>query len=104
MDSSPKATVCLLFLGVPCKRKIPESAKKWTEVQKRTWLHEEIAAFLDLFLFAENKQTISELHGGMSYMEHGRLHGYTCRVDGCNEVFMLHPMRVKYGNLVYTNK
>ena len=38
-------------------------------MQKRTWLHEEIAAFLDLFLFTDNTQTISELHQGMSYVE-----------------------------------
>lgn len=83
------------LLDCPLARKVPESLKSWSKIDKRKWLHDEIAVFLDQYLFDNNGNTITEVHAGIARLEQGRTSGFKCRFTGCNDIFMLHPQRVK---------
>ncbi|XP_015763665.1 PREDICTED: uncharacterized protein LOC107342677 [Acropora digitifera] len=83
------------MLDCPLERKVPDSLKSWSKNDKRKWLHDEISVFLDRFLFDNNGNTITEVHVGIARLEQGRTSGFKCRFAGCNDIFMLHPQRVK---------
>ena len=74
---------------------MPNSSKNWSKIQKRTWLHHEIAVFLDKLLFGETNETVTWLHQGLVDMEQERIEGYKCCVGVCSDCFLLHPLRVK---------
>jgi len=79
----------------PTNHVVPNSSKNWSKIQKRTWLHGEIAEFLDKFLFGESTEFVTWLHQGIFDMEQERKEGYKCHVAECSDCFLLHPLRVK---------
>lgn len=85
----------VIFQDAPTNRIVPNSSKNWSKIQKRTWLHGEIAKFLDKFLFGESTETVTWLHQGLLDMERERKEGYKCSVAECSDRFLLHPLRVK---------